>query len=330
MMWSLLLTMALAWGVSAPAAAQAVIKILHFDKITGIIDRGEEAGLHVGDVFEVNRYAGDFVYWVGRVEVIAVKPKLAGVKMLALADNVTIQQGDVLELRKREFDPVLEKRRQAAPNASQNESGHSIQPGKIEIDERRADLIMLGFSSGVLQPIFDVSQSLGLNLTLQVVDPSNNQIVRRIDLSHAYAPSYTLHAFGSLPFSKRFALNLDYAFTWLNVRNRVETSLLNVGVKASGSLMKIGTALNWRLNRRFQFDVGVGLFLPQLTLNGGSQTITVSERHWGVTTNASYLIPLGAAIWLKPVLGYNIFRDNGPYIHYLVLQIGPSFAIRKP
>ncbi|MGH7598763.1 MAG: hypothetical protein ACREOI_20610, partial [bacterium] len=132
------------------------------------------------------------------------------------------------------------------------------------------------------------------------------------------------------PFAEGFALNLDYAFAWLNVRSGVESSLLNVGIKASGSLMKIGAALNWRLNRRFQLDTGVGLFLPQLNVAGNRQTITVSERQWGVTTNASYLIPLGAAVWLKPVLGYNIFRDDGTFIHYLSFQIGPSFAIRKP
>ncbi len=332
MVLRLLLAAALASGVFTPAATQTAIKILQFDKATGIIDCGVDAGLRVGDVFEVNRYTGDFVYWIGRVEVVVVKPKMAGVKTLALADNATIQPGDVLELRKRNSDPPLEKPREAAKTAG------STRPGKIEAAERgaatpswgRRNPIMCGFSSGVLQPIFDVSQSLGLNLSVQIVDPGNNQVVRRIDMAHAYTASYTLQAYGSLPIAERFALNLDYAFAWLNVRSGVESSLLNVGVKASGSLMKIGAALNWHLSRRLQMDAGMGLFLPQLTVQGSSRPITVSERQWGVTTNASYLIPLGAAIWLKSVLGYNIFRDDGTFIHYLTFQIGPSFAIGKP
>lgn len=332
MMLRLLLAVALASGILSPAAAQSVIKILQFDKATGIIDCGVDAGLRVGDVFEVNRYAGDFVYWIGRVEVVVMKSKLAGVKTLALADNASIQPGDVLELRKRNSELPLEKPREAA------KINGATRQGKIETLERRAEApssgrgnpIMVGFSSGVLQPIFDVSQSLGLDLSVQIVDPSINQVVRQIDMSHAYAASYALQAYGSLPVAERLALNLDYAFAWLNVRKGVEASLLNVGVKASGSLMKIGAALNWHLNRRLQLDTGVGLFLPQLTVVGSRQTITVSERQWGVTTNASYLIPLGAAIWLKPVLGYNIFRDDGAFIHYLTFQVGPSFAIRKP
>ncbi len=332
MILRLLLAVSLAWGVLASAAAQSAIKILQFDKATGIIDCGVDAGLRAGDVFEVNRYAGDFVYWIGRVEVVVVKPKMAGVKTLALADNAAIQPGDVLEMRKRNSDPPLEKQRQAVKTAG------SIRPGKIETAERsaatpswgRGNPIMVGFSSGVLQPIFDVSQSLGLNLAVQIVDPITTRVVRRIDMSHAYTASYALQAYGSLPFAERFALNFDYVFAWLNVRSGVESSLLNVGIKASGSLMKIGTALNWRLSRRLQMDAGVGLFLPQLTVRGSGRTITVSERQWGVTTSASYFIPLGAAVWLKPVLGYNIFRDDGTFIHYLAFQIGPSFAIGKP
>jgi hypothetical protein len=328
----LLLAVSLASGVFAPAAAQTVIKILQFDKATGIIDCGENAGLRVGDICEVNRYAGDFVYWIGRVEVVVVKPKMAGVKTLALADNAMIQPGDVLELRKRNSDPLVEKPRAAVKTAG------STRSGTIETTERgaatpawgRGNPIIVGFSSGVLQPIFDVSQSLGLNLSVQIVNSGNNQVVRQIDMSHAYAASYALQAYGSLPLADRFALNFDYAFAWLNVRRGVESSLLNVGVKASGSLMKIGAALNWRLSRRVQMDAGVGLFLPQLAIKGNRQAITVSERQWGLATNVSYLIPLSAVVWLKPVLGYNIFRDDGAFIHYLNFQIGPSFAIRKP
>lgn len=332
MMLRLLLTVALASGVFAPAAAQAVIKILQFDKATGIIDCGVDSGLQVGDVFEVNRYAGDFVYWIGRVEVVVVKPRLAGVKTLALAENAMIQPGDVLELRRRYSEVSLEKPREAVKAAVATRQGkiETVARGAATPSWSRANAIMLGFSSGVLQPIFDVSQSLGLNLSVQIIDPGNNQVVRQIDMSHAYAASYALQAYGSLPIAEQLALNLDYAFAWLNVRRSVESSLLDVGVKASGSLMKIGVALNWRLNHRLQLDTGVGLFLPQLTVTGGRQTITVSERQWGVTTSASYFIPLGAAVWLKPVLGYNIFRDDDAFIHYLSFQIGPSFAIKKP
>src|SRR5574342_264883 len=83
----------------SPATPQAVVKIVQFEKSTGIIDKGENDGLRVGDVFEVNRYVDDFVYWIGRVEIIVLKPKAAGVKVVEQAVNAKIQPGDVLELR---------------------------------------------------------------------------------------------------------------------------------------------------------------------------------------------------------------------------------------
>jgi hypothetical protein len=78
-----------------------------------------------------------------------------------------------------------------------------------------------------------------------------------------------------------------------------------------------------------QFNLGVGLFLPQVTIKGGRQSITVSERRWGGTAELSYFFPLGSTVWLRSVLEYNIFQDNGPSIHYLSVQTGPSFTIGK-
>jgi hypothetical protein len=309
-----------------------VIKILHFDKTTGIIDCGENAGLHIGDVFDVNRYAGDFVYWVGRVEVVLVKPKMAGVKTLVMADDAVIQQGDVLELRKREYDPVLEKNKPPAKKTRRN----SPESGKLAPAENglanggwRRPPVIFGVGSGLLQPFLSSSQSLGLNLSLQLVDV-NNQIVREIDMSRAYATSIGWQAFCNLPVTPRVALNVEYAYVPLNVKNRVETNLLGIGRQASASLMKIGATVNFRFSQRLQAGLGAGLFLPQVTIKGSRQSSAIADRQWGATLEGAYYYPLASAIWLKSGLSYNIFNDDGPAIQYLTLQTGLGFAIGKP
>lgn len=322
-------TVVLACGLFSPAAAQSVIKILHFDKTTGIINCGENAGLHAGDVFDVNRYAGDFVYWVGRVEVVLVKPKMAGVKTLALADNAVIQQGDVLELRKREYDPVLEKNKPPAKKLRRN----SPQPATVENGLAnggwRRPPVIFGVGSGILQPFLSSSQSLGLNLSLQLVD-ANNQIVREIDMSRAYATSIAWQAFCNLPVTPRLALNVEYAYVPLNVKSGVEANLLGIGRQASASLMKIGATVNYRFSQRIQAGLGAGLFLPQVTIKGSRQSSAFADRRWGATLEGAYYFPLASAIWLKSGLSYNIFNDDGPAIQYLTLQTGLGFAIGKP
>ncbi len=325
--------LALACCVFSPAAAQSVIKILHFDKTTGIIDCGENVGLHIGDVFDVNRYAGDFVYWIGRVEVVLVKPKMAGVKTLFMADNAVIQQGDVLELRKREFAPVLEKTTRPVKMLRRN----SPQPGKLAAAEndvaagawRRSNPVLFGVGGGILQPFLSSSQSLGLRLSLPVVEASH-RIVRVIDMSHAYATSLAWQAFCNLPLARRLALNLDYAYVPLNVKSGVEGDLLGIGRQASASLMKIGATVNYRFSQRLQLGLGAGLFLPQVTIKDTRQSEVTAERRWGGTLEGAYYFPLASAIWLKSVLGYSIFGDDGPAIQYLTLQTGLGFAIGNP
>jgi hypothetical protein len=93
--------------------------------------------------------------------------------------------------------------------------------------------------------------------------------------------------------------------------------------------MKISAALNSQIYRQFYFGLGTGLFLPQVTLQGGRQSITVSDRHLGFAANAAHFLALGSKAWLKSILEYNIFLDNGPAIHYLTLQTGLSIGIGK-
>jgi hypothetical protein len=244
-----------------------------------------------------------------------------------------IQQGDVLELRKREYDPVLEKNNQPAKRLRRNSS----QPGKLASAENgiaasswpRRHPVLFGIGSGILQPFLRSSQSLGLNLSLQVVN-SNNQIVRVVDMSRAYATSIAWQAFCNLPFTQRLALNLDYFYVPLNVKSGIEANLLGLGRQASASLMKIGATMNYRFNPYVQIGLGIGLFLPQVTIKSNRQTTAIADRQWGATLEGAYYLPLTSTIWLKSVLGYNVFRDDGPAIQYLTLQTGLGFAIGKP
>jgi hypothetical protein len=312
----------------APASAQSVIKILQFDKNTGVIDKGEDAGLHIGDVFDVNRYAGDFVYWIGRVEVVVVKPKVAGVKMMTQADNAKIQQGDVLELRKLNATP--EKK----PAPANKKSG-STPPDKIaptELNDAatlsfRTKKVIFGLTSGLALPLKNSSQALGLNFSLRVTSSDNR--TRVIDMTQAYTTSVGLQAYATLPLSNRLSVNLNFDYVPLNVKSAVEANLLIYGMKASASLMKLSAALDSRIYRQFHAGLGAGLFLPQVTIRGGRQSLTVSERRLGLAANISHHLPLGPAAWLKSSVEYDIFLDDGPAIQYLTLQTGLSLGIGK-
>jgi hypothetical protein len=339
MIGMLIVTFLFASGMFSSAPAQSVIKILQFDNNTGVIDRGEEDGIRVGDVFEVNRYAGDFVYWVGRVEVILIKPKMAGVKMIAQAGNARIQKGDMLELRKGEYDPLSDKMNQSSKN-NENAGPTNLRPqGKNETagrevvapSSRRADPLNFGLATGLSQPLKSASQSFGLNWSINIIDSDDKKFVQVIDMARAYTTSVGLQAFCTLPVSHRFSVDLSYAYIPLNVKGAVESKLLKYGLKASASLMKVNASLYYRLNRRLLLGVGTGFFLPQVTVRDGhDEPLTFTGRQFGFTVNTAYLIPLGPRVWLKSDLMYNIFFDDAPPIQYLTLQVGPSIAIRKP
>jgi len=328
MNWMLQLAVLSSLTILSSATAQSVIKIFQFEKNTGIIDKGEDAGLHVGDVFDVNRYAGDFVYWIGRVEVIVVKPKAAGIKMLAQAENAKIQPGDMLELRKREAEPALEKKNKTASNGKKNDSPQQGKIEPVELNDAatfslRAKKVIFGLTSGFSQPFKNSSQSLGMNFFL----PTTSGKV--VDMTHAYTTSVGLKAFCTLPLSNRLSVNLNYDYIPLNVKSAVEANLLNYGAKASASLMKISAALDSRLYRRFHVGLGAGLFLPQVTVRDSRKSLTISDRHLGFAASAAHLLPLGPAAWLKSILEYDIFLASGPAIHYLTLQTGLSIGFGK-
>jgi len=334
MMRILILAVLFVLSARSSVSAQAVIKILQFEKNTGIIDRGEQDGVRLGDVFEVNRYAGDFVYWVGRVEVILVKPKMAGIKLLEQAGDRAIQKGDVLEPRKREFDPMQEKLSQSIVPVENGASNNSSPQGQSEAQRpapglsgrRRA--LHFGLTLGLSQSLNRSSESLGQHLTLQIRD-QENRLLDTIDMTHAYTTSTALQAFCTLPLSGQFSVNLNFAYLPLNVKGGVESELLDVGMMASASLMKINSSLNYRVNERWQIGVGVGLFLPQLTITGGGQSLTVSDRHFGIAAELAHFLPLGSRVWLKSMLEYDLFLDDGPSIQSLSIQTGPSFTIGR-
>ncbi|MDZ7359884.1 MAG: hypothetical protein ONB46_04050 [candidate division KSB1 bacterium] len=311
--------------------AQPIIKILQFDKNTGIIDKGEDAGLRVGDIFDVNRYAGDFVYWIGRVEVVVVKSKVAGIKMLAQAENARFQPGDVLESRQRDAG-VSEKKNQAASSRKKNDS---TPQGKIEpaalndgaSPSLHAKKVIFGLAGGLSRPLKHSSQSLGLNFSLHVRASDNK--TRMIDMTHAYTTSFGFQGYCTIPLSNRLSANLNYGYLPLNVKSAVEADLLRYGMKASASVMKVSAALEGRIDRRVRLGWGAGLFLPQVTINNGRQSITVSERHFGFAISAAHLTPLGPAAWLRSIFEYNIFLDKGPAIHYVTMQTGLSIGIGK-
>lgn len=317
--------------LSASLPAQSVIKVLQFEKNTGIIDKGDDAGLHLGDVFDVNRYSGDFVYWIGRVEVVVVKPKVAGVKMLTQAENVTIQPGDVLELRPRETAMVPEKKLPLPASVKKNEIAvNKIEP--VELNDAatlsfRTKKVIFGLTTGLAQPIKNSSQSLGLNWWVQF--KTSDDRTRTVDMTHAYTTSVSLQADCILPLSNRLSVNLNYDYLALNVKSSVETNLLKYGKKASASLIKLSAAIDSRIYRQFHIGLGAGLLMPQVTVKDSRQAITAAERHWGVATNVAHFLPLGSVAWLKSSIEYDIFLDDGPAIHYLTLQTGLSLGIGK-
>ncbi len=311
--------------------AQSVIKVLQFEKNTGIIDKGEDAGLHLGDVFDVNRYSGDFVYWIGRVEVVVVKPKVAGVKMLTQSESATIQPGDVLELRPRETPLVPEKKLPLPASVKKTELlANKIEP--VELNDAatfsfRTKKVIFGLTTGLAQPIKSSSQSLGLNFWVQF--KTSDDRTRSVDMTQAYTTSVGLQAYCTLPLSNRLSVNLNYDYLPLNVKSNVEANLLKYGKKASASLMKLSAAIDSRVYRQFHVGLGVGLLMPQVTVKDSRQSITAAERRLGVATNVAHFLPLGPIVWLKSSVEYDIFLDDGPAIHYLTLQTGLSLGIGK-
>lgn len=317
----------------SPATPQTVVKILQFEKNSGIIDKGENDGLRVGDVLEVNRYVDDFVYWIGRVEIIVLKPKVAGVKVVELSVNAKIQPGDVLELRQSDAAPRPEQPLAPTPNAKVQAPPPAEKIPPVELGQAppallRARPVRFGLASGLSQPLKNSSQALGMNFSIQVrTSDGRTQVV---DMTHAYTTSLGLQAFCTLPVTNRMSVDLNCDYMPLNVKSTVEANLLKYGMKATASLMKISVAAEACVYRRWHLGMGTGLFLPQVTVNGGRQSITVSERRLGFATSAAYLLPLGPAAWVKSSLAYNIFLDNGPAIHYMTLQSGLSIGIGKP
>jgi len=313
------------------APAQPVIKILQFDQNTGVVDKGEDAGLRLGDVFDVNRYSGDFVYWIGRVEVVVVKPKVAGVKLLTPAENAVVQPGDMLELRQRETAATPEKKNPALLSVKRAERpANKIEA--VELNDAatlsfRTKKVIFGLTSGLAQPIKSSSQSLGLNFLVQF--KTSDGKTRAVDMTHAYTTSVGLQAYCTLPLSNRLSVNLNYDYLPLNVRSSVETALLKYGKKASASLMKLSAALDSRVYRQFHVGLGAGLIMPQVTVKDSRQSITAAERRFGTAMNVAHFLPLGPAAWLKSSVEYDIFLDDGPAIHYLTLQTGLSLGIGK-
>jgi hypothetical protein len=332
---TIILTVGLALCAVSSVTAQTVIKILQFEKNTGIIDRGEQDGIHVGDVFEVNRYADDYVYWVGRVEVIVVKPKVSGVKLLEKAVNSAILKGDVLELRKREYDPLLDKLNQSADDQS-GPAKESAQKAKNDDASRdgvrgpsvSTGTLSFGVTTGLLQTLTRSSESFGQNQSIEI-RTQDGRLIRTISLSHAFATSLAFQAFCALPWSGSFSVSLHFAYVPLNLNSEVESDFLDARSKASGSLMKINGSLNYRFNQRLHLGVGAGLFLPQVTVTGRYRPSTISDRHFGFAADVAYYLPLGSRVWLKSMLEYNVFLDDGPAIQSLAFQAGPSFAIGR-
>jgi hypothetical protein len=148
-------------------------------------------------------------------------------------------------------------------------------------------------------------------------------------MTHAYTTSLGLQVYCTIPLSDRWAANLNYDYLPLNVKSAMEADLLSYGMKASASVMKVSVALESRIARRIRLGLGAGLFLPQVTIKGGRQSITVSERHFGFAASAAHFVPLGPAAWLRSIVEYNIFLDKGPAIHYVTLQTGLSIGIGK-
>ncbi len=320
-----ILTALLAAGLSL-AAAQTPIRVLRFENNLGLIDRGAEGGIQVGDVFEVNRQSGELMYWVGRVEVIKVNPRFATVKVLVKADNTTIQKGDVLEARTGEYDPMLEKLK-----GTRDRTPPGGEKAKALSGERRAPVwppLRFSLLSGLNQSLKSSSASYGLSFKLEVVD-ANEQPVQTIDMTAAFARSAVLEGLFLLPLSPRWGLNLNYAYSPLRLKGPIAQQLLNLGLQSSAALIKVGAGLDYQVHPRWTLGLGLGWFLPQIKITGASRTATLTDRRWGAAAHLTQQLPLGERIWLQSRLQYHAFLDEGPAIQYLTFQIGPSFAMGR-
>jgi hypothetical protein len=337
-MKALYLSAVLLLGAISALSAQTPIKIIQSENNTGVIDHGEQHGIRVGDVFEVNRYSGEFVVWIGRVEVVVVKAKIAGVKVIEQSGANTIQKGDVLEPRKREFDPLQDKLTQSAAVGENSAAQESARQGKNGVRNfspkfsSRLTALQFGVTAGLAQSLGGSSASFGQNLTeVEIRNQQTGGLMRRLDMRRVYTTSLAFQAFCALPLSGPLSVNLNCAYIPLNVKSDIESALLEFGVTASASLIQLTGDLSYRYNDRWQFSAGIGVFLPHLSIDGGRQSgLIVSDRHFGFSAGAAYFWPIGSRIWLRSALGYNIFLDDGPAIQSLTLQTGPSFAIGKP
>lgn len=317
--------------LASSAISQTMIKVLRFDKSTGVIDRGKDAGIKVGDIFEVNRYSGEFVYWVGRVEVYIVRPKISGIKLIAKADNAAIQPGDVLALQHDDSDPLQDKLGGATNTAEAPPRTIPItnkKPADKTPLRRSEKPLWVNFSSGGLYAFPGSSRSMGMNVSLEITN-SSNRVLAEVDLSRAFASGFAVQAGLTLPLSQKISVDLNYAYLPLRVRNTTEAQLLRYGLKATASLAQISGGVNYRLATNWQAGLGAGLYLPQVKIEGNRAAAALSERQWGWLAAFSHLLPLGQNVGLKSTLAYNVFLDNGPAIHFFVLQTGLSFAFGR-
>ncbi|MGH7495170.1 MAG: hypothetical protein ACREOO_22595 [bacterium] len=323
------------WFLISSAAAQSVVRIVSFEKNDGIIDRGTDGGIRVGDVFEVNRYEGDFVYWVGRVEVVVAKSRFAGVKLLAKAAETSLQKGDVLELQQNEIDPMLDKLKQSGQAMAGNGAVAKEAEPKTAAAEDLADFmrspkrhqrVLFGVTGGLVQPVISSSRLAGSSFLVNVQNVNTGD-QNTINMSEAYSTSLAFQAFFVLPLSERLSLNLNYAYAALNVSSRKEMDLLRIGLKGSASLAMVTATVHWLWRNNLQAGVGAGLFLPQASLRSSRQTMTISDRRLGFSLGAAHQLVLGSNLWLRSQLSYNVFLNQGPAIHFLAVQIGPCFGI---
>ena len=299
--------------------AQSSGKIVRIENETGIINRGQNSGVGTGDVFEVSRFKDDFIYWIGRIEVTKVSNKSSLVRVVAKADGQNIQPGDVIEPSQRDFNPMDEKRTRdkIVPTPAMSEMAPASGGPNVAV----------GFSLGALRALSGSSESLGLDMRLRVNAGNNNRIV---DMTRSYRLSAALRANLLLTLSSRIAVAFNYGFIPLSLKSQVESDLLQYGLTSTSSLMEAGIAVSYRYGERWRIGLGPALFLPQANLKGSNQSITVSERHFGMVLQSSYQIPLGATIWLQPSLQYQVFWNDGVPVRYLTLTIGPSFRLGNP
>lgn len=309
-------------------AAQTPIRIVRWEDNFGLIDRGAENGVQVGDVFEVKRQVGELRYWVGRVEVTKVSPRQATLKVLVKADNTTIQKGDVLEQRKSEYDPMLEKLKSARDNTLPPARNTAAKRVDRERAAREGPPLRFSLMSGLSQNLTRSSACYGLRFNLEVVD-ANDQPVQTIDMTAAFARSAAFEGLFLLPLSRHWDLNLNYVWSPLRLKGPIARQLLNLGLKAEAALIKIGAGCDYRLHPRWTLGVGLGWFLPQITISGAGGSAMLSDRRWGAAAHLTQHLLLGERFWLQSRLQYHAFLDEGPAIHYVTFQIGPSFAIGR-